>query len=411
MNDLLFYRKTTEDEGTELWAYDNRAKGAFLATDLHPGLVSGNPTSLTEHDGVLYFIANSPGAPLGVYQINPVNLQQVVSLELIHDVVIDAQLRVDWPAGLQNLTMALELPEGWALVSTLGQGNPWVVGNTIRFAESVPDKISFQYTLSNPNPGVLETPPNVDLHYHLGESESANHWRHLENKEKKFAVFATIEDAPITREPLEGEVGAALFRVTLDRRYSDTVVLSSIIEDGTAIGGMDMAQTAASVFIPPGDTEGVLAVPIFSDGTYEGTETFEVSVRSSGAVGIKGGSAIGRITEPGPVVSATSPTVSEDGEHAEFRVNVSGPVEAGFSIDYETVAGTAQAGTDYQHSTGHLEFSPEQRTQTVTVPLVDDLDLEHHPEFFGLRFSTGESALISEQWLEEQRIDGSLLSP
>ena len=45
------------------------------------------------------------------------------------------------------------------------------------------------------------------------------------------------------------------------------------------------------------------------------------------------------------------------------------PLDAAASVDYATQDGTATAGTDYQATSGTLNFAPGQSSATFTVPL------------------------------------------
>ena len=59
-------------------------------------------------------------------------------------------------------------------------------------------------------------------------------------------------------------------------------------------------------------------------------------------------------------------------ETVEFTVNLSRATSGSVTVDYETVDGTATAGTDYTSTHGTTSFAPGERTKTISVPVLDD---------------------------------------
>ena len=83
-----------------------------------------------------------------------------------------------------------------------------------------------------------------------------------------------------------------------------------------------------------------------------------------------------------PVVVAASPDavqfsapaylVTETGGAAVVVVNRLGSTTGTATVDYTTVDGSAQAGTNYTTESGTLTFTDGQASQTVTIPIQDD---------------------------------------
>jgi Ca2+-binding RTX toxin-like protein len=92
------------------------------------------------------------------------------------------------------------------------------------------------------------------------------------------------------------------------------------------------------------------------------------------------------ITPPLPVVGNISigdVTITEGDSGtrtATFTVSRTGTV--GFSIDYATVGGSANAGSDYQSASGTLTFATGQLFQTITVTINGDMTFEPNETFF-----------------------------
>ncbi|MEW5423213.1 cellulase family glycosylhydrolase [Amorphus sp. 3PC139-8] len=69
-----------------------------------------------------------------------------------------------------------------------------------------------------------------------------------------------------------------------------------------------------------------------------------------------------------------------------FTVSIDQAQEEAVTVSYETVDGTALAGSDYEATSGDLEFAPGETEKTVTVTLVDD-DVQEGTESFSLKIS------------------------
>lgn len=66
---------------------------------------------------------------------------------------------------------------------------------------------------------------------------------------------------------------------------------------------------------------------------------------------------------------------------AAFTVTLSAPSATTVTVDYETVGGTAVAGSDYATTTGTLTFAPGESQQTVLVEVMDNSAAELNEAF------------------------------
>ena len=101
-----------------------------------------------------------------------------------------------------------------------------------------------------------------------------------------------------------------------------------------------------------------------------------------------------------PVVSITAPSmVAEHIGNFPIYVNYEG-TSYPFSINYRTVANTAVAGQDFQHTSGTLLFSSGETQKIVTMTLVDN-DIYEASEIFSfeLHDTEGNSVAISDMMI------------
>ena len=93
-----------------------------------------------------------------------------------------------------------------------------------------------------------------------------------------------------------------------------------------------------------------------------------VTVEVGDAVGVEGSLSIGDATV-------------EEGRTAEFEVTLEPPSSQTVTVAFATGDDTAEAGTDYESTSGTLRFTVGQTVQTISVPTVDDTFHESEERF------------------------------
>ena len=91
----------------------------------------------------------------------------------------------------------------------------------------------------------------------------------------------------------------------------------------------------------------------------------------------------------------TAITVSEGTSVATFTVTLNGDVPEAFTLDYETIDGSAIGDADYASTSGTLSFSGVNgQSLTVSIPILQDNQLETD-EDFSVRLSNLSSSLVT----------------
>jgi Calx-beta domain-containing protein/putative Ig domain-containing protein/uncharacterized protein DUF5648 len=106
------------------------------------------------------------------------------------------------------------------------------------------------------------------------------------------------------RSVREGRDRNAAFRVFLSKPSNATVIVGYQTADGTATSPLDYLATSGSLTFTPGRTQHSVYVPLSSDTTAEGDETFLVNLTSVSGATIADGQAIGTISDPPGLVHA-----------------------------------------------------------------------------------------------------------
>ncbi|MGF1520815.1 MAG: Calx-beta domain-containing protein [Leptolyngbyaceae cyanobacterium] len=97
-----------------------------------------------------------------------------------------------------------------------------------------------------------------------------------------------------------------------------------------------------------------------------------------------------------PELSIDDVTVNEDAGTATFTVSLSQPSDADVTVDFTTADGTAVAGNDYTSTSGTLTFAAGETTQTLTVDILNDADVEANDETFTVNLSNANGAAIAD---------------
>jgi hypothetical protein len=210
---------------------------------------------------------------------------------------------------------------------------------------------------------------------------------------------------------VEGNTGTAdaVVRIQLSGAVKGGFTLPVQTVDGTAtVGGGDYESLSQSIsFTGTTGEERTVTVRVAGDTIVELTESITVAlglltnipseardritiVRPDATIAITDNdSAVVTLVQPMQLVEGNSGT-----KDAVFEVSLSAPVQGGFSVNYQTVNGTATAGEDYTTAAGTLNFSgTTTQTQTIRVPVLSDTVIEAN-ETFQLQLGTL-SGLIS----------------
>ena len=178
--------------------------------------------------------------------------------------------------------------------------------------------------------------------------------------------------------------GAIAFEITLAPVAAVPVSVAYETEDGSASQGRDYAPRRGELAFAPGQRTQTLRVPVHEDATPEADETFRLLLHSPVNAGLARAEATATIVDDDAaqlsvaLAAATPGEVLKEGEAASaiFRIALAPASEQQVRVAYRTQDGTARAGKDYALTSGVAEFPPGITEQLVSVPLLDDGEVE-----------------------------------
>jgi hypothetical protein len=174
--------------------------------------------------------------------------------------------------------------------------------------------------------------------------------------------------------------------------------------DATATAGSDYTATSGTLSWADGDvTDKTINIPITDDSTYEGNETFNVTLSAPTGGAVLGTPSATTVTitdnDAAPAFSINDVAVSEPTSGtsiATFTITKTGATTLSASVDYSTQNGTATAPADYVAiSTTVLSFAPGETTKTFNVTVNSDALTEGNETFF-VNLSNAANATIAD---------------
>ena len=190
---------------------------------------------------------------------------------------------------------------------------------------------------------------------------------------------------------IEGDAGTkqVVLPITLDPASGRNVQVTFTTEDGTAKAASgDYQQVSRTVTLMAGQTLTNALVLINGDRTYETDEQFCVRLSSPVNAQLDVPRACVIITNDDslPVLSVAHVAVEEGDTGTTdlaFTARLSAASEVPVSFNYQTRAGTATAGTDYQTlNPTPLTFGPNETAKPIVVKVNGDLVDEDNETFF-----------------------------
>jgi hypothetical protein len=175
---------------------------------------------------------------------------------------------------------------------------------------------------------------------------------------------------------VEGNTGTTnlIFHILLSQASRDTVTLDYATRDVTAHSGLDYSSAFGVAVFPPGTTNVEVLVSANGDTWNEADKTFWLMLTNALHGILSKSYAVGTIVndDPLPTLSITDAVLIDDGAgttNAVFAVNASGNSARAITVDYETVGGTASAGSEFVPVADTLTFVPGLTRQLVSVPV------------------------------------------
>jgi Calx-beta domain/FG-GAP-like repeat/Bacterial Ig domain/TLD len=202
----------------------------------------------------------------------------------------------------------------------------------------------------------------------------------------------------------EGDAGTtdAVFTVSLVNPLTQTVTVNFATANGSAQAGIDyVAASGTLTFLAGGAASQTISVVINGDTVFEPNETFFIFLTSATNAVIADAQGVGTIIND-EIVGAFS---IADASLVEGNAGTTGMLftvrregalaDQSSTVSFNTVNGTATAGSDYATTSGTLTFGPGETIKQFFVPVHGDLLVEGN-ETFLVNLSNATNATIAD---------------
>jgi Ca2+-binding RTX toxin-like protein len=183
------------------------------------------------------------------------------------------------------------------------------------------------------------------------------------------------------------------FTLTLSAPAGRPVTVNYSTADGGADGagiaaataGSDYTATSGTVTFAVGERSKTVSVAVIPDALVEANEAFSLFLSKPVNCTLGDPQAVGILTNDDQVlVSVKSATVKEGqtgATNAIVTVSLSAAANQAVTVDYSTLNGTAEAGSDFTASNGSLTFKVGETSKTVIIPVTADTTVESTETF------------------------------
>ncbi|MDP5307526.1 Calx-beta domain-containing protein [Paracoccus spongiarum] len=184
--------------------------------------------------------------------------------------------------------------------------------------------------------------------------------------------------------------------VRLSKPAADAVTVGYTTLAGSAVPGADVyagtSPLTGTVTFAPGQTTQQITLRASWDSTDQLDRSYFVRLQDPSGATFAGGnrsiSATGWVLDnDGPglnrtvAVSGAEVREGPGGRVAVFAVEISTAATSDVTLRYQTVEGSARAGSDFSARSGNITFKPGQTRVEIEVPILNDLILEGNEQF------------------------------
>jgi hypothetical protein len=191
----------------------------------------------------------------------------------------------------------------------------------------------------------------------------------------------------VTANESSAGVTTFTFTVSLAPAAGTTVTVDAATSNGSAAAGSDYTSKTQTLTFAAGEMSHPFTVDVNGDTTFEGDETFTVTLSNASA-----GTMIGNATAIGTIQNDDSQPSISIGDVSQletnagtttfvFNVSLSNPSSQTITVDYATANASATAGSDYASDANTLTFAPGVTMLQVNVTVTGDTSNEPDETF------------------------------
>jgi uncharacterized protein YcfL len=191
-----------------------------------------------------------------------------------------------------------------------------------------------------------------------------------------FFKEEVVYNISVSDATLQENVGNGTFKICIDKISTKPVRVQYLTSNGTAQSGTDYVAVHNTATIPAGQKCVDVPVQIIDDNKDEPNETFIVSLLApeNGQI-VDGQGTMTIVDNDDPIkanIAINDISINESAGTANVNVCINQASNQAVTVQYNTLNGTAQGGSDYTTINGTATISAGQTCTTIQVPIIDD---------------------------------------
>ncbi|QDV18654.1 Calx-beta domain protein [Gimesia panareensis] len=185
---------------------------------------------------------------------------------------------------------------------------------------------------------------------------------------------------------VDENAGTAAVVVSLDIQVDTAITVDYATADQSASAGNDYSSQSGTLTFNAGELTQTITVPIVDTDLVENEEFFLVNLSQLQAsqrnVVLTDNQGKVTVTDDDQArLTIADVTVDESAGTAQVNVLLGKPVDGDISVDFATADQSATSPDDYQSQSGTLTLFAGQQTGTISIPLVNDYQIEADETF------------------------------
>lgn len=185
------------------------------------------------------------------------------------------------------------------------------------------------------------------------------------------------------------DAGMATITVRRTHGSEGDVSIDYVTKNEVARAGKDYVATSGTLTFADGETRKTFPIKIIDNILNEDNETLFIELTRPTGGGLLGAQSFVRLTivdnDPTPALSISDVSLTEGDAgriNATFNVTLSAASDRTVSVYFATANGTAVEASDYEATSGRLDFAPGQTSRNINVPVIGDVINEPNENFF-----------------------------
>ena len=200
--------------------------------------------------------------------------------------------------------------------------------------------------------------------------------------------------------------GTATLTVSLDRQVDSVVTVDFATADNSAVDPSDYQAFNGTLTFEAGELTQTITISLVDSNNIELDETFFVNltnIQSNGqdVIFAKAQAEVTILDDDWASLTINDASVNESEGVVTLTVSLDKPNDTLFTVDFATTDSEAHNSTDYQASTGTLQFDVGDTSKTITIPIIDS-DLVELDETFLVTLFNVQSGFVAPRFIDSQ---------